>query len=244
MVKSIKEPKDYIWALPLIGGILTLISLLTPAFYIDQMGIEEYYWLWGLFHVSITGYDSRTAFIATEDPSRYTMPIFLSGLIPAIMIFISSIMLIVSSNSVRKGRTELKNHENGWIAMGLLMIVASIIYIIAIDITMINYAKYQFEEIYGYPPPSLPDLWDVYDPSFAIIAPFIGAGLSMIGSIASKAIQRREVDIYVPEKKIGPITKTPIGETSRRIKFCSECGHQLLYEGGQFCSHCGKAIKY
>jgi hypothetical protein len=127
--------------------------------------------------------------------------------------------------------------------MGLLLIMASIIYIIAIDITMMNYAKYQIEEIYGYVPPGMPDFWDVYEPSFAIIGPFIGAGLSIIGSIASKSIQRREVDILVRESK-EPIIKTPIGEISRRIKFCSECGNQLLYEGGQFCSHCGKEIKY
>lgn len=243
----IKEPKDYIWALPIIGGVLILISFFTPAFYSNQIiysiRIEEYYWMWGLFYVSITGYDSKTDFIATQEPSQYTMPIFFSGLIPAVLILIGSIMLIASSNAVRTGRRDIKNVENGWIGMGFMMIVASIIYIIAIDITMINYVEYQFEQEFGYVPLDIPDLWDVYDPGFAIIAPFIGAVLSIAGSIVSKTIKPREGPIFVGEKK-GIITKKPIGEISHQINFCSECGHQLLYSGTKFCSHCGNELKY
>jgi len=245
-VNLIRESREYIWALPIFGGVLILISFFTPAFYADLMGIEEYYWMWGLFYVSVTvnGFDStHTLFIATEEPSQYMMPIFFSGLIPAVLILICSIALIASSNAVRTGRRDIKNVENGWIGMGVMMIVASIIYIISIDITMINYVEYQLEQIYGYVPPGVPGLWDVYDPGFAIIAPFIGAGLSIAGSIASKTIKPREDPIFVGEKK-GPITKKPIGEISHQIKFCSECGHQLLYSGTKFCSHCGSAIKY
>ncbi|MFW9880813.1 MAG: hypothetical protein ACFFG0_47735 [Candidatus Thorarchaeota archaeon] len=39
----IKELRDYIWALPMIGGVLILISFFTPAFYVDQIGYEVYY---------------------------------------------------------------------------------------------------------------------------------------------------------------------------------------------------------
>jgi len=242
-VNLIKDPKDYIWILPIIGGVLILISFFTPAYYADQIVIEGYYWMWGLYYVSSVGYGSDTLFIATEEPSRYTMPIFFSGLIPAVMILICSIMLIASSNAVRTGRRDIKNVENGWIGMGFMMIVASIIYIIAIDITMMNFVEYQFEQAYGYVPTGMPDLWDVYDPGFAIIAPFIGAGLSIDGSIASKTIKPRELPIFVGEKK-GIITKKPIGEISHQINFCSECGHQLLYSGTKFCSHCGNELKY
>lgn len=239
----IREGREYIWALPIIGGVLILISFFTPAFYADVMGIEEYYWMWGLFYISITGYGSDTLFIATEEPSQYMMPIFFSGLIPAVIILIGSIMLIASSNAVRTGRRDIKNVENGWIGMGFMMIVASIIYIIAIDITMMNFVEYQFEQAYGYVPAGMPDLWDVYDPGFAVIAPFIGAGLSIAGSIASKTIKPRKEPIFIGEKK-GLTTKKPIGEIFHQINFCSECGHQLLYGGSKFCSHCGNELKY
>ncbi len=239
----IKEPKDYIWTLPIIGGILALISVLTPAHYANEFGIEGNYWMWGIYHLSIPGYESETVFMLNEDPSQYTIPIFFSGLIPALMILIVSIMLIASSNTVRTGRTDIKNIENGWIGMGIMMIVASIIYIIAIDITWMNMVKYIYEQEFGPYPSGGPGFWDTFNPGFAVIAPFIGGGLAIVGSIASKYIKPREIPIFVGERK-GPITKTPIGEISRRIKFCSECGNQLLYEGGQFCSHCGKKIKY
>lgn len=248
-MKLIKDPKDYIWALPIIGGVLVLISLLTPSHYANEFGIDANYWMWGLYDLSIPGYGSETHFIFQKffsvklGPSQYTMPIFFSSLIPALMILIVSIMLIASSNSVRTGRRDIKNVESGWIGMGLMMIVASIIYIIAIDITWMNMVKYIYEQEVGPYPPGAPGFWDTFSPGFAVIAPFIGAGLSIVGSIASKAIKPREVPIFVGEKK-GPITKTPIGEISHKINFCSECGHQLLYSGTKFCSTCGNELKY
>jgi len=217
----------------------------TPAHYFNEFGLDANYWMWGLYHLSAPGYGSETIFMFTEEfgPSQYTMPIFLSGIIPAVIILISSIMLIASSNAVRTGRRDIKNVENGWIGMGFMMIVASIIYIIAIDITWMNLTEYVYEQEYGPMPPGSPGFWDIFNPGFAVIAPFIGAGLSIAGSIASKTIKPREVSIFVGEKK-GIITKKPIGEISHQINFCSECGHQLLYSGTKFCSHCGNELKY
>jgi len=234
-VNLIKDPNDYIWILPIIGGVLILISFFTPAFYADQIVIEEYYWMWGLLYGSEIGYGSDTIFIVTEEPSQYWMPIFFSGLIPAVIILIVSIMLIASSNAVRTGRRDIKNVENGWIGMGFMMIVASIIYIILIDITGTNLLEYRYV--------NPRDFWDIYDPGFAVIAPFLGSGLSIIGSIASKTIKPREQPIFVGERK-GIITKKPIGEILHQINFCSECGHQLLYGRSKFCSHCGNELRY
>ena len=76
-----------------------------------------------------------------------------------------------------------------------------------------------------------------------VIAPFIGGVLSIAGSVASKKIQPREVPIYARQKQGGIITKTPIGQVSHKINFCSKCGHQLFYDGAKFCSSCGEPIK-
>ncbi len=241
----IKDPKDYIWALPIIGGVLILISFFTPAHYFNEFGLDANYWMWGLYHLSAPGYGSETIFMFTEEfgPSQYTMSIFFSGLIPAVLILIGSIILIASSNAVRTGGRDIKNVENGWIGIGVVMIIASIIYIIGIDITWMNLTEYVYEQEYGPMPPGSPGFWDIFDPGFAVIAPFIGAGLSIAGSIASKTIKPREEPIFVGEKK-GIITKKPIGEKSHQINFRSECGHQLLYSGTKFCSHCGNELKY
>ncbi len=235
----IKDLREYIWTLPLVGGVLMLISVFTPAYSANLYPVEEYYWMWGLNYVSVSGYGSQTIFIAAEEPIRYTMPIFLSGLIPFIMILICSVALVISANAVRTGRTISKHRENLWIVMGISLIIAPIIFIIGIDYTIMAYLEYQLGPI----PPSV-DFWDVYDPGFAVIAPFIGAVLSIAGSIASKKMQPREVPILARQTQGGIITKTPIGQVSHKINFCSECGHQLLYDGSKFCSSCGKAIKF
>lgn len=235
----IREPRDYIWALPLIGGILILISIFTPAYSATLYPVEEYYWMWGLSHATISGYGSRTVFLPTEEPAQYLMPIFLSGFIPFLLILICSITLLISSNAVRTGRSDIKHRENLWIVMGVVMFVAPIIFIIGIDITSINYIESQL----GPLPPGL-GFWDVYDAGFAVIAPFIGAVLSIAGSIASKKMKPREAPIFVRQKQGGIITKTPIGQISHKVKFCSECGHQLLYDGAKFCPHCGEIIKF
>jgi hypothetical protein len=208
------------------------------------MGIEEYAWMWGLLYTSVPGYGSRTVFIANEQPRNFTMPIFLTGIIPFLIILVGSIALLISANAVRTGRSEIKHRENLWIIMGITMIITTIIYIIGIDITVTNFVEYQLEELYGYVPEGLADFWDSYDAGFATIAPFLGAALSIGGSIASKKIQPREIPIYIREKPGGMITKTPIGQTSRKINFCPECGHQILYDGSRFCSFCGKELKF
>ena len=237
-----KDPREYIWALPILGGFLGIISFFTPAHYANDFGINLNFWMWGLYNISAGDY-SETGFIFAEEigPLQYTLPIFLSGLIPAILILISSIMLTASSNAVRTGKRDIKNVENGWIGMGIMMIVASIIYIIAIDITWMNLMEYVYGEPY---PPGVPGFWDSFDPGFAVIAPFLGASFSIVGSFASKKIKSREIPISGIQKQSGVITKTPIGEISHKIKFCFECGHQLLYDGAKFCSSCGEAIKF
>lgn len=107
----------YLWILGLTGGILTLISFLTPAFYVDLSSVKEYFWMWGLHYGYISGYGSNFVFIPTQQPFSYMIPIFLSGIIPAMIILLSSIKIIVITNSIRMGREELKTAENkiiGW----------------------------------------------------------------------------------------------------------------------------------
>ena len=233
-----KDPREYIWALPILGGFLGIISFFTPAHYANDFGINLNFWMWGLYNISAGDY-SETGFIFAEEigPLQYTLPIFLSGLIPAILILISSIMLTASSNAVRTGKRDIKKVVNVWIGMGIMMIIASTIYIIAIDIAWMNL----WEHVYGPSYPTYPTFWDTFDPGFAVIAPFLGASFSIVGSIASKTMKPRELPIFSIQKQGNIITKIPKGEISRKIKFCFGCGHQLLYDEARFCQNCGKA---
>ena len=247
----IRESREYIWAFPIIGGVLILISFFTPAHYFNEFGLDANYWMWGLYHLSAPGYGSETIFMFTEEfgPSQYTMPIFFSGLIPAVIILIGSIMLIASSNAVRTGRRDIKNVENGWIGMGFMMIIASIIYIIAIDITWMNLTEYVYEQEYGPMPPGSPGFWDIFSPGFAIIAPFIGGGLALLGAIIGKSIGREEgigkpkavpqVEKPVPVAETPPPTPTPAPEEAKVVRFCPECGTKIEQADATFCTVCG-----
>ncbi|MFX1572369.1 MAG: zinc ribbon domain-containing protein [Promethearchaeota archaeon] len=250
-MKLIREYKNYIWIIVLIGGVLTLVSFFTPAFYYDRYPLEEHYWMWGLYYSKSVEYGSDTLFIPMEEPTQYTIPIFLSGIIPAMMILIGALILIAIANSVRIGRKDIKNVENKVIGGGLYLITASVIYLIGIQVTMGNYIEYLWKMLtdeYDYYDIVIPDLWDIYEPGFAIIGPFIGAGLAITAGVASKVTQPPKEVIKIQERQdfIEKQPTTSISQPepiSNEILFCPECGKKRIYKESKFCSHCGFEFK-
>ena len=233
----------YIWTIPLIGGILLLISFFTPSAYASQMYVSEYHWIWGLYHTEIYGYSPKTGLWVTEEPAEYMIPIFLSCIFSALMILIASIMLITSANSIRIGRKSAKDFESMWIGLGIMIFIAAIIHIIGIDITTTNYIeKWMIPKMIdeGIIPPGdydVPAYWDTYDPGFGIIAPFITGVLAIAGAVVSKYLSKREV-IQIKEK-VMPITKPSISKEARVYNYCPECGQKVTYERSNYCSSCG-----
>ncbi len=242
-MNKIADIKDYIWTIPLIGGILLLISFFTPSAYATQMGISEYQWMWGLFHVDIYGYSPETDFFFNEEPIKYMIPIFLSGIFSAIIILITSIMLITSANSIRKGRKNSKEFENMWLGMGILIFIAAIIYMIGIHITTRNYLKWVISQLPsdGY---IISDYWDVYEPGFGIIAPFLTGVLAIVGGIISKYVSKRKIIpikekvIPIKEKAI-PTVEPSITKKLQVFNYCPECGQRITYKQSKYCPSCG-----
>ena len=182
--------KDYIWTIPLIAGILLLISWFTPAAYYKGIESEEYFWMWGLWYTDSITSRSNTGFFLLEEPAKYMIPIFLSGIFSAIIILIGSIVLIISANSIRTGRKTTRDFASTWFGMSIIIFVAAIIYIIGIDITLTNLAEWVMTLL---PPDSysVPDFWDFYNPGFALIAPFLSGTLVIVGIAVSKYISKR-----------------------------------------------------
>lgn len=196
--------------------------------------------MWGLYYNKILDFDSRTLLLLLEEPSQYMIPIFLSGIFSALGILFSSLVSLVSANKCRIGRKEAQELGNQSIGLGILMIIFSIIYIIAINITMNNYIEYLLAELLPYY--TIPEFWDVYNPGFAIIAPFLGGALSIIGGIACRYIKPTDEVISIEEKK-DFIVKMPTEPITRQTKYCPQCGQKLTITGIMFCGNCGFELK-
>ena len=166
-----KKFKNYFWVLILIGGILALISIFTPVVYhfssVPPIGFEYYHWMWGLFYQKWEGvyFDGYLA------PIHRLIPHYISRLIPTILILLSSIILIIMANRLRIGRKHIKDVGNKLIGLGVMLILAPIIFTVSYNL---------FSE--GY------DLFITYTeyPGFAFIAPFIGGALAIVVGIFSK----------------------------------------------------------
>lgn len=76
-----------------------------------------------------------------------------------------------------------------------------------------------------------------------MIAPFIGAALTIIGAIAIRPIKPREEVIRIEERKDLTI-KTPIEPIYSQVRYCHECGQKLISTEIRFCTSCGIDLKF
>lgn len=88
------------------------------------------------------------------------------------------------------------------------------------------------------------ELWTgTNNPGIALIAPFIGAALAIIGAIAIRPIEPREEVIRIEERK-DLIIKTPIEPINSQVRYCTECGQKLISTEIRFCTSCGIELKF
>lgn len=166
--------KKFYWILPLAGGILSIIGLFIPLWY-SITAYEENLWMWGLIeHISVGG-------VFDLLPAELLIP----GLITAILILMSSIVIIIFALFIFRGKEIRISAEKLWIIMGLLELCAVIIYIVAMDI-----GWYSYTQRINYPEH---DFWRIYNFQLGIITPFIGAALSIVGAIIGK-LNNREIN--------------------------------------------------
>ena len=103
--------KKYLRILPILGGILSLISLLFPAVYVDTVilfRIEVYIWFNGYYEVTALG---------KTESGYLTDPTF--GFC-TLLVIISSLIIIVMKK------------EESWLIMPIIQIIAVIIWLMAI----------------------------------------------------------------------------------------------------------------
>ncbi|MFW9771712.1 MAG: hypothetical protein ACFFBY_08545 [Promethearchaeota archaeon] len=154
-----------LWILNIIGGLIVLISILTPTSYNDGPPL---YYVWmtqiGVDIDPLAIYLLRTDLLLVAISTILALIIFSSGLI---VIILTTTYLRVSLN-LKKLRWKL-------IILAGLVIVSTLAWIIMMEV---------FYNLYGY------NHWSFtgggYKPFFGVIGPFIGAALIVFGSLAKK----------------------------------------------------------
>lgn len=224
------EVRKYIWILPFIGSIITAIGLFTPAAVLPMGEVMELYWMHG-FYLTIGGeYGPQPGFV-------YSIPMLaIIGIGCTILILICTIIMFISSLTHRTRET-----PGSWLALGILLIGGTIFFIVGAEISFRINRLIFHDVIVGF--------WESRFPSFAVIAPFITGGLTILGFIIGKSTTEVEIDITPISKDITPVSKeisqpvsTPIKE-SQGARFCPQCGLKITAGEGKFCPNCGYELK-
>ncbi|MFX1295437.1 MAG: zinc ribbon domain-containing protein [Promethearchaeota archaeon] len=241
------EPRN-IFIIPLIAGILVIISIFTPATFMTYSGTRDYLWLWGLYIL-----DAGSVHI-----SGFMGEIIHPSYISSILIGTGGILLIIYAIKLKLGRKEFKNMRDISIFSIILIIVGEILWLILIPLF------FPTEAFLGpFLPGEILSFWRFYyignTPihyiGFGIIGGLIAAGLSFISVGATHHYSKEELikiprKVEVPEKVIAqekmPKAEKPIlisemiaPVTTGDFNYCPECGTKIEIPNANFCTECG-----
>ncbi|MFX0018301.1 MAG: zinc ribbon domain-containing protein [Promethearchaeota archaeon] len=232
------EARDYIWIIPLIAGILAIVSLLAPAAYFNfrfyAYSIMDNLWLWGLY--AAPPYGSPVEFV----PSPLVM---IPSIVTTALIAVSGILLIVFAAKGKSG-SDLLPVRNVSIITGILILASEILWLILVPLF------FPIEVYWGGLPPSYEiTFWSIsyygihimtiHNVGFGIIGGFIAAALSFIGMGAAHYFSKqrpekisKSIEPILPSEKVEPTGKTD-------FIFCPECGAKIEDPNLKFCGNCG-----
>jgi hypothetical protein len=170
--------KGYLWAFPLFAGILTIVGALTPF----SIRNGEYIWLWGLRY-----YDIKTQpffeWIFKLQPLEFTIIIFINNLIFFLAFLIISVGSIITSVKIKRKENDTKFEKNVFL-WGVSFLIIIVVYLIEFEFLMRIYYKEELNLDASF--------WEFYYPGFAIIAPFLSAGIIFIAFIKKYFINKRD----------------------------------------------------
>ena len=170
---DINDIKKYLWLVPLSGGILSLLSVFSPASYLIVGPLFTHFWMWGLTVGGI-------GFTVTGISFSLQIEVLVSGLLFTLFILICSILTIILAMKIKKGTRKVDELENFWISSGLIVILSSIAWIIMIESVAIA----------PYHPP---EWWGYYSLGFAVIGPFIAGALLIATVFIERYLKKKGV---------------------------------------------------
>ena len=156
----------YLWILNLIGGIIILISIITPTSYNDTTPTLYYIWMTQI------GVDVEplAIYLLRTDLTLITISTIL-----ALIIFSSALMAITLTSIYLRASLPFKKLQWKMIILSILVIFSTLFWIIMME-SFYNEAGYNHWIANG----------GGYSPFFGVIGPFIGATFLVVGSFVRR----------------------------------------------------------
>jgi hypothetical protein len=222
--------KTHFWIAPLLGGVLSLIALLTPATYKTLYKEYIYIWMWGLGNTKV--YDPYEGIYYTDTLFTDNLQYLIPSIICSILILIFAIILIVSANKNRTGRLEFNRVKKTWYGLSVLLIITTAIW-------MISYEFVSYRE-------NSESWWGVMDIGFGVIGIFLGSFISIMATARIDYLIKKKEGIhfpYITKQEIEyPQSTNEGGYKTQRLtapKFCPKCGNEVMIKNSKFCRGCG-----
>ena len=146
------------WLLPIIGGVIALISLFTPVTIWDSSGRFAIQWM---FQLGLELEPTIILGLWRWDPFLLSLSIILS-----IINLASTIIIIILTIIYKRSSRDYRNLKKIWLLFAIIIIFSTLTWIIKMEIFYINWGGSH---------------WQAYTPNFGVIGPFIGSAVIIIG---------------------------------------------------------------
>ncbi|MFX1557542.1 MAG: hypothetical protein ACFFC9_09840 [Promethearchaeota archaeon] len=180
-VQNIRKTLENLsWSIPLISGLILIISLITPAgylktlyYYFSPIDIKSIrFWMWGLWNYTDPYHDYNRSY------STWLPPLYLFiGIMFTILIFVITILNLIIANKTIMKRSTFNEMSKLLYNCGLLLLIICVSWVILVS--FIPYYDILATLIENIPDPE--DInalfWAYFKPDFGIIGPFIVSGL-------------------------------------------------------------------
>jgi len=227
------EVKKYIWVLPLVGGVIALISLLTPVVSVNLMGmITGSLWMWDLYTYNFAMVSSGTEFVM--EPL-----VLIPSLTSTCLLVIGGILLLTTGMKLKNRNLEQVNVKVPSILAGIVILIAEILWLSMVP------TFFPLQRFYsGYPG----TFWtysymSFHTAGFGLIGGFISTFIAF-GAAGAAQYYSKDREVVISDKKEKfPLTKEPTTSETSELKFCPECGAEIEDPDIKFCGKCGFDLK-
>ena len=185
------EIKDYIWPLPYIAGIISIIAILCPAAYFTYENpyylFDSYYielWMWNLTNSSWYRWNLGLAFdfhrsSGPDISFNYNYFSLIFGLLFSCIIIIVSSLTIFYANQVRKRKIKPSKVIKLWFLFAIIMITSVIGWMLTQEFFTQQTSTYN----------DMPfSFWTHFTPGFGVFGPIIAALLILINILLAKIL--------------------------------------------------------